>query len=106
MLKLSRSSGFICVPAGVSKDKTLDYWLHLEFCFNPKTTDIDVASWAVTNAMGEDIKLNNLEFSTLEFVVNAVSEEHEYAKKHQYDELSNEYYATINCDTADRLEET
>lgn len=92
MLKQIRKPKLTICPVGLKEDKTIDLWLQIDFFFNPKTTQVEVESWVVTNYLDQEVSLSVLKYAELPMLGQAMLEELSYAQKFNYEALADEHY--------------
>jgi hypothetical protein len=88
-----RKSTYLVQPSGFSSDVTSDFWIHMEFQFNPDKSDVEVKGWWVTDAFGAQISLSRLSYLEFQFIAEAMAEESQYHHDVYYFEIESAYYS-------------
>ncbi len=91
-LKRSRNSTFSVQPAGFHPQPISDFWLHMEFDFHIKSSDVQCVSWFITDSLGTDVSLDVLSYEQVQFLAQAMSDELELHKRLYYAELEADAY--------------
>jgi hypothetical protein len=92
-LSKSRSSTFAIQPTGYTDKVSDDLWMHMEFDFHAKVSDVVVVSWWVTDVRGVEQNLSRMTFDEVQFLVAAMTEELTFHKQLYYETLESEHYA-------------
>jgi hypothetical protein len=93
-----KEASFRVQPVGLINDYKYDLWVHVNFEFDAKRTEVVVESWFVTNSTGEDINLSALNYYQFQTVAQALTEEYESHVSEYYDELESEHYSGPSVD--------
>jgi hypothetical protein len=91
-LSKQRTMHFACQPVGLIKDFKYDLWLHLNFDYDSKRTEVICDKWTLTNSTGDDIPLTKLNYYQVQFVAEAMAEELKYHTRLHYEDLEMEYH--------------
>ncbi len=96
MLQQIHTATELITTIGLNSNPEFDFWVHMEFTFNASKTEVEVVAWRVSDATDNEISLNRVTYSQLEFIALAIAEEFDFHAKHFYAELESRYYQMRN----------
>lgn len=100
-LAKQRSIDFCVQPVGLLNDLKYDLWLHMNFDFDSKRSEVVVESWSLTDSTGTEVSLSKLNYYQVEFVAQAMLEELSEQTKTYYHELEMRHYEGVKLDRVD-----